>query len=108
MALEMCTDGNRFRPLGARAGIVDHVVDGDLRQPRLRSRANTSTDRLRRERGREPTGLPGVGAATADCERMRASLARTAKGVTAPHAAVQRHRKPAAARRIRRRVAPRA
>jgi 3-hydroxyacyl-CoA dehydrogenase len=89
MALEMCTDGKPVSAARAlEAGIVDHVVDGDLRQAAIAfAREHVNGQAPPRTRVRADR-IADVGAATADCERMRASLARTAKGVTAPYAAV--------------------
>jgi 3-hydroxyacyl-CoA dehydrogenase len=89
MALEMCTDGKPISAARAlEAGILDRVVDGDLLQAaiafareRLKGQAPPRT-RARADR------ISDVEAAAAECGRMRATLARTAKGLSAPYAAV--------------------
>jgi 3-hydroxyacyl-CoA dehydrogenase len=89
MALEMCTDGKPVPAARAlAAGIVDRIVDSDLRRAAIafaREQVAGHTPPRTRERADR---IADVAAATADCEKMRASLARTAKGVSAPNAAV--------------------
>jgi 3-hydroxyacyl-CoA dehydrogenase len=89
MALEMCTDGKPVSAARAlEAGIVDQVVDGDLRQAAIAfAREHVNGQAPPRTRARADR-IADLDAATAECERMRASLARAAKGVTAPFAAV--------------------
>ena len=89
LALEMCTDGKSILADGAlAAGIVDRVVDGGVREPAIafaRELAGTAGPRKTRELTDK---VSDVNAGVAACERMRASLAKTAKGVRAPYAAV--------------------
>jgi 3-hydroxyacyl-CoA dehydrogenase len=89
MALEMCTDGKPMTAARAlAAGVIDRVVDGDLRQSAVafaREQLGGHTPPKTRERVDK---ISDVAAATASCERMRASLAKSAKGLTAPYAAV--------------------
>jgi 3-hydroxyacyl-CoA dehydrogenase len=89
MALEMCTDGkpvSAARALGA--GIIDRVVDGDLRQAAVAFAREQITGHAPPRTRERADRIGDVDAALAECERTRASLARTAKGVPAPYSAV--------------------
>src|SRR5438034_2589720 len=89
LALEMCTDGKSISADGAlAAGIVDRVVDGDVREPALafaRELAAAGGPRKTRDLTEK---IKDVNAGVAACERTRASLAKSAQGVRAPFAAV--------------------
>jgi 3-hydroxyacyl-CoA dehydrogenase len=88
MALEMCTDGKPVpaaRALGA--GIIDRIVDGDLRQAAVAFAREQTGQVPPRTRARADR-IGDIDAAIAECERTRTSLARTAKGVSSPYAAV--------------------
>ena len=90
MALEMCTDGKAIPATRAlAAGIIDRVVDGDLRQAAIAFAREHLTGQAP-PRTRALTGkIAEVESATAACARMRESLAKTAKGgLSAPYAAV--------------------
>src|SRR2546430_13417081 len=71
------------------AGIVDRVVDGDVREPAIafaRELAAAGGPRKTRDLTEK---IKDVNAGVAACERMRASLAKTAKGVRAKRASVR-------------------
>jgi 3-hydroxyacyl-CoA dehydrogenase len=88
-ALEMCTDGKPISATRAlEAGILDRVVDGDLRQAAIALAREHVTGHAPRRTRALTDRISDVAAAAAACERMRASLARTAKGLPAPGAAV--------------------
>jgi len=89
LALEMCTDG---KPISAEralaSGIIDRLVDGGLREAAMafaRECVTAGAPPKTRERADK---IADVEAGVAACEQMRASLARTSKGVSAPTAAV--------------------
>jgi 3-hydroxyacyl-CoA dehydrogenase len=89
LALEMCTGG---KPVSASkalaAGIVDHIVDGDLRDAAMafaRTRAAGQAIRKTRAIGLAPAD---AAAGLEACGIARTSLAATARGAAAPYAAV--------------------
>jgi 3-hydroxyacyl-CoA dehydrogenase len=89
MALEMCTDGKPVPAARAlEAGIIDRIVDGDLRQAAIAfAREHLTGEMPPRTRGL--TGkIADVASAVAACARTRESLAKTAKGLPAPFAVV--------------------
>src|SRR5215831_3544837 len=89
MALEMCTDGKPVpAPRALGAGIIDRIVDGDLRQAAVAFARELITGQVPPRTRARVERIGDVGAAIAECERTRASLVRTAKGVSAPYAAV--------------------
>jgi 3-hydroxyacyl-CoA dehydrogenase len=79
MALEMCTDGKPVSAARAlEAGIVDRVVDGDLRPAAIAfAREHIKGQAPPRTRARADR-IADVDRAAAECARMRASLTRTA------------------------------
>jgi 3-hydroxyacyl-CoA dehydrogenase len=89
VALEMCTGG---KPLPAAralaAGIVDHVVDGDLLQGAIAfAKSRAAVHQIRKTR--EVAISADASAAGLDaCRAARAGLANTAKGARAPYAVV--------------------
>ena len=89
MALEMCTDGKPvLAPKALAAGIIDHIVDGNLLDGAIafaKAKAKARDVRKVREIVISPDG---VKAGLEACEAMRASLKKTAKGMAAPYAAV--------------------
>ena len=89
MALEMCTDGKAVAaPRALTAGIIDHVVDGNLLDGAIAfAKAKAKAREIRKVR--EIVISPdGVSAGLEACEAMRASLKKTAKGMAAPYAVV--------------------
>jgi 3-hydroxyacyl-CoA dehydrogenase len=89
-AIEMCTDGKPVAAGKARAsGIVDDIVDGNLREGAVafaKARAAAGDRRKTREIALSPEA---VTAGVAACEQARAALAKTARGARAPIAAVE-------------------
>jgi 3-hydroxyacyl-CoA dehydrogenase len=89
MALEMSTDGKPVAaPVALAAGIIDHIVDGDLLAGAIafaKAKAKAGAIRKVREIAISPEG---VKAGLEACEAMRASLKKTAKGMAAPFAVV--------------------
>jgi 3-hydroxyacyl-CoA dehydrogenase len=89
MALEMSTDGKPVpAPKARAAGIVDHIVDGDLLTGAIAfAKAKAKAREIRKVR-EIAIGHEGVKAGLEACEAMRASLKKTAKGMAAPFAVV--------------------
>jgi 3-hydroxyacyl-CoA dehydrogenase len=89
VALEMCTDGKPVAaPRALEHGILDQLVDGDLREGAVafaRKRALTEGPRKTRDRADK---IADIAAGLAACETTRAALNKTARGATAPFAAV--------------------
>ena len=88
LAIEMCTDGKPISASKAKAaGIVDEIVDGDLRSGAVayaKARAAAGDRRKTRE-----VAVPGeVAAGRAACAAARSALAKTARGARAALAAV--------------------
>jgi 3-hydroxyacyl-CoA dehydrogenase len=89
LALEMSTDGKPVpAPKALAAGIIDHIVDGDLLTGAIAfAKAKAKAGEIRRVR--EIVISPaGVDAGLEACTAMRASLKKTAKGLAAPFAVV--------------------
>src|SRR4029077_13037903 len=90
MALEMCTDGKPVAaPKALAAGIIDHVVDGDLLTGAIAfAKGKAAAHEIRKVRD---IVIPpdGVKAGLEACDAMRASLKKTAKGMRAPYASVE-------------------
>jgi 3-hydroxyacyl-CoA dehydrogenase len=89
LALAMCTDGKPVAATKARAaGIIDEIVDGDLRRGAIafaRARAAAGDRRRTREIQISPEqAKQGLDA----CERTRAGLSKVARGATSPFVAV--------------------
>src|SRR2546427_3896321 len=88
-ALEMCTDGKPVpAPSALEHGIIDHLVEGDLLTGAIafaRTRAIKEGPQRTRDRSEK---IADVRAGLAACEATRGALARTARGATAPLAAV--------------------
>jgi 3-hydroxyacyl-CoA dehydrogenase len=89
MALEMCTDGKPVSaPKALTAGIIDHVVEGNLLDGAIafaRAKANAGAIRKVRE---IPMSADAAKAGLDACEAIRAELKKTARGMAAPFAAV--------------------
>jgi 3-hydroxyacyl-CoA dehydrogenase len=89
LALDMCTDG---KPVAARrallAGIIDHIVDGDLLDGAIAfAKARAAEHSVRRSREIVVTAADTT-AGLAACGKTRTALARSARGARAPFAAV--------------------
>jgi 3-hydroxyacyl-CoA dehydrogenase len=89
MALEMSTDGRPVpAPKARAAGIIDHIVEGDLLTGAIDfAKAKAKAGAIRKVR-EIVIGADGVKAGLEACEAMRASLKKTAKGMAAPFAVV--------------------
>jgi 3-hydroxyacyl-CoA dehydrogenase len=89
MALEMSTDGKPVpAPKALAAGIVDHVVEGDLLAGAIAfAKAKARAREIRKVR-EIVISADGVKAGLDACQAMRASLKRTARGLAAPYAVV--------------------
>jgi 3-hydroxyacyl-CoA dehydrogenase len=89
LALAMCTDGKPVAATkAAAAGIIDHIVDDDLRSGAVayaKARARNGDRRKTRELAH---GVDAVSAGLAACEATREALKKSAKGLRAPYAAV--------------------
>jgi 3-hydroxyacyl-CoA dehydrogenase len=89
VALDMCTDGKPVAaPPALEHGILDHLVDGDLREGAVafaRTRALTGGPRKTRDRTDK---IADIAAGLAACEATRAALNKTTRGAMAPFAAV--------------------
>ncbi len=89
MALEMCTAGKPVPAAKAlAAGIIDHIVDGDLLTGAMafaKSKANARE--IRKSREAQHTDEQ-VTAGLAACAEVRKTLANTARGMAAPFAVV--------------------
>jgi 3-hydroxyacyl-CoA dehydrogenase len=90
LALEMCADG---KPIAAAkalgSGLIDHIIEGNLLEGAIafaRSRAAAGGARKTRDRSDK---IADTAAGLAACQQARAMLAKTAKGVRAPYAAVE-------------------
>ncbi len=89
MALEMSTGGKPVSaPKALAAGIIDHIVDGDLLSGAIAfAKGKAKAGEIRKVR-EIVIGPDGVKAGLEACEAMRASLKKTAKGLRAPYAVV--------------------
>ena len=89
IALEMCTDGKPVpAPKALAAGIIDHLVDGDLLTGAIVfAKSKAKAREIRRARD-IVIGADGVEAGLEACRSMRAALKKTAKGMRAPYAVV--------------------
>jgi 3-hydroxyacyl-CoA dehydrogenase len=89
LAIEMCTDGKPLpAPKAKAAGIVDEIVEGDLRSGAVafaRARAAAGERRKTRE---VAISAEQIAAGRAACAQARSALAKTARGAHAPLAAV--------------------
>jgi 3-hydroxyacyl-CoA dehydrogenase len=87
LALHMCTDGKPVSAERARAaGVVDEVVDGDLRAAAIAFAKRTQRAEVRRTRD---IPIPDQALAPQACASMREALKKTARGLRAPFAAVE-------------------
>jgi 3-hydroxyacyl-CoA dehydrogenase len=89
LALTMCTDGKPVSaPKAMAAGVIDHIVDGDLLAGAItyaKARAKHGDRRKSRE---IPHGIDQVSTGLNACNAIRESLKKTARGLQAPFAAV--------------------
>jgi 3-hydroxyacyl-CoA dehydrogenase len=89
LALTMCTDGKPVAAPKARAaGMVDEVVDGDLLTGAIAfAKAKAANNETRKTRD-IAISADAAKAGLDACVKMRASLAKTARGMRAPYAVV--------------------
>ncbi len=89
MALTMCTGGKpSAAPQALSAGIVDHIVDGDLLDGAIVfAKARAAAGEIRKVR-EIVIGADAVARGLEACAATRAALAKTARGLKAPYAVV--------------------
>jgi 3-hydroxyacyl-CoA dehydrogenase len=89
LALAMCTDGKPVpAPKATAAGMLDEIVEGDLLTGAVAfAKAKASTSQTRKTRDL-PLSADAVATGLDACRRMRGALAKTARGMRAPYAAV--------------------
>jgi len=89
LALTMCTDGKPVpAPKAKAAGMVDEVVDGDLLTGAIAFAKAKAANKETRKTRDIPMSADAAKAGLDACARMRASLAKTARGMRAPYAVV--------------------
>jgi len=89
MALEMCTEGKPVpAPKALAAGILDHIVDGDLLSGAIAFAKDKAAAHAIRKVREIVIGADQVKAGLEACDAMRASLKKTARGLRAPYAVV--------------------
>lgn len=89
LALKMCTDGKSIAaPDAARAGLVDHIVAGDLKSSALGYARAKAVQRTTRKARDITMTAEQIASGLQACAAMRATLAKTARGLRAPFAAV--------------------
>src|SRR3989442_272458 len=89
MALEMATDGKPVSaPKALAAGIIDHIVDGDLLAGAIAFAKSKAKAREIRKSREVPIGADAARAGLEAVAATRASLKKTARGMKAPFAAV--------------------
>jgi 3-hydroxyacyl-CoA dehydrogenase len=87
MALEMCTEGKPVPAARAQSsGIIDHVVNGDLRQAAIAFAAERAGE-VRKTRERTER-MADRDAGLVACVAVRTALGKTARGARAPFLAV--------------------
>jgi 3-hydroxyacyl-CoA dehydrogenase len=90
LALRMCTDGKPLpAPQAMAAGILDHIVEGDLVAGAIGFASEKAAGRQRRKTREIGISPEAARAGLAACEAARTSLAVTARGTRAPFAAVE-------------------
>jgi 3-hydroxyacyl-CoA dehydrogenase len=90
LALEMCTGGKPVAaPKALAAGIIDHIVEGDLLSGAIAfAKGKAKAHEIRKVRD-IVIGADDAKAGLEACDAMRASLKKTAKGLRAPYAVVE-------------------
>jgi 3-hydroxyacyl-CoA dehydrogenase len=88
LAVTMCTDGKPVpAPMAKASGIVDEIVEGDLRAGAIAFAKGCAASGDRRKT--REVAIPGQAASgRAACQEARSALAKTARGARAPIAAV--------------------
>lgn len=88
-ALELCTEGKPVASGRAQTeGIIDAVIDGDLREGAIAFALTRAKAHQRRKTRDLQERIADRAAGLAACQATRESLAKTAKGARAPFAAV--------------------
>jgi 3-hydroxyacyl-CoA dehydrogenase len=89
LALQMCTNGRPVpAPRALAAGIIDSIIEGDLLSGAIAfAKARATAGEIRRTRDLT-LSVEDARAGIEACEAARAALAKTAKGLGAPFAAV--------------------
>ncbi|HEY7292200.1 MAG TPA: 3-hydroxyacyl-CoA dehydrogenase NAD-binding domain-containing protein [Vicinamibacterales bacterium] len=89
VALQMCTDGKPVAAPKARAaGMIDEIVEGDLLSGAIRFAAGKAAKHETRKTRDIPISEADAAKGLEACTAMRASLAKTARGMRAPFAVV--------------------
>ena len=89
LAIEMCTDGKPVAASKAKAaGILDEIVDGDLRSGAVAFAKARAAAGERRKTREVAISAEQVAAGRAACQQARGALAKSARGARAPIAAV--------------------
>ena len=89
LAIEMCTDGKPVAASKAKAaGILDEIVEGDLRSGAVAFAKARAAAGERRKTGAVAISAEQVAAGRAACQQARSALAKSARGARAPIAAV--------------------
>src|SRR5882762_3797532 len=90
LALQMCTDGKPVpAPKAKAAGMIDEVVEGDLRVGAIAfAKAKAAAHQVRKVR-EIAIGAEAAATGLAAAAKMRESLAKTARGMRAPFAVVE-------------------
>jgi 3-hydroxyacyl-CoA dehydrogenase len=89
MALDMCTSGKPVAaPKALAAGIIDHIVEGDLLTGALAFARQKATALEIRKAREIAHNADAVKAGLEACEAARTALKKTAKGMQAPFAVV--------------------
>jgi 3-hydroxyacyl-CoA dehydrogenase len=90
LALRMCTDG---KPVAAKdalaAGLLDHIAAGNLRDEAIAFARDRAAARDTRKTRELTERIADAEAGLAACQQTRVLLAKTARGMRAPDAAVE-------------------
>jgi 3-hydroxyacyl-CoA dehydrogenase len=90
LALRMCTDGKSISAREAlAAGLIDEIVDGDLRSAAIRFAKDRALKGETRKTRDLATKIIDKGLGHQAVQATQAALAKTAKGMGAPYAAVE-------------------
>ncbi|HEY7285186.1 MAG TPA: 3-hydroxyacyl-CoA dehydrogenase NAD-binding domain-containing protein [Vicinamibacterales bacterium] len=89
LALTMCTDGKPVpAPKARAAGMIDEIIEGDLSSGAIAFAKAKAAKKETRKTREIAVSADAVKAGLDACAKMRASLARTARGMRAPYAVV--------------------
>jgi 3-hydroxyacyl-CoA dehydrogenase len=87
-ALQMCTDGKPVAAVRAKGAAIDEIVEGDLLAGAIAFATRKAAAGERRKTREIAIGEAAVSHGLEASAAMRASLAKTARGLRAPYAAV--------------------